>query len=207
MSEKLSIKRQGVHDNYIIFGDGTTSQIAEKKKTVNDKGESVWMFLVWPSNEQRKKYVLKKNKNYDPVHDIMRLEIPAVYVEVIQNTPKKTRMWARCTFDIQPTNLTERDVHLTEKIMYLERNLSSVKTSLAKAYVKGNPTKSFEDFKNECGKKKGKIKTTYSIVASCENCGEDTDLEVPKGIKVKDYISHSKCEHCDCQTLVKSDLF
>jgi hypothetical protein len=127
------MRRQGIHDHYVQFGDATTSQIAEKRKEVNDKGESVWMFLVWPSREQKALYDLNENPSYDPENDLMRLEFPASHVEVILNNPRRTRIFVRCGFNGCSTDLTEREAHLTEIIMYLERNLSSLKSALAKA--------------------------------------------------------------------------
>lgn len=123
-------------DHYALFGDGTTSQIADKRQFVDDAGVKKWVFLLWPGSRQKALYNFAEdplNRDYDEGNDILRREFDDNDVEVVEQNPRFTRIWIRRTLDNRPTALTEREAHLTEKIKYLEKEVSSLKATLAKA--------------------------------------------------------------------------
>lgn len=123
-------------DHYVLFGDGTTSQIADKRQFVDDSGVKKWVFLLWPGTRQKALYNFSEdplNRDYDEGNDIIRREFADSDVEVVEQNPRFTRIWVRRTFDNRPTALTEREAYLTETIKYLQREVASLKATLAKA--------------------------------------------------------------------------
>ena len=40
-------------------------------------------------------------------------------------------------------------------------------------------------------------KETYTMTATCKNCGVVFDVEIPKG-EPADFSHREKCPHCDC---------
>lgn len=40
--------------------------------------------------------------------------------------------------------------------------------------------------------------TTYTWTFECDNCCEESELEVPFGMKVEDFGKITKCDNCGC---------
>ena len=38
----------------------------------------------------------------------------------------------------------------------------------------------------------------YEKSIECENCGEESTIEIPCGTTVDDFIKGKKCEYCEC---------
>jgi hypothetical protein len=118
-------------DHYIYFADGTTSQIADKRKFTDDAGVSKWRFLVWPSRKQKVKYNLAKDDFYDSNNDIVMREFKAYNVVIIENNPGCTRIWVFTDFNGHDTDLTTREAYLSQLIDYLEKEVKSLRTTVA----------------------------------------------------------------------------
>lgn len=54
------------------------------------------------------------------------------------------------------------------------------------------------------------FKPSYFVGAYCENCGETTEIRIPKGIYIYDHLKRKECKcfHCGCRirTLLNRDL-
>lgn len=44
-------------------------------------------------------------------------------------------------------------------------------------------------------------KDTYTVRLFCGNCGQNTVVEIPKGMSIKDYVREHECSTCGCTTL------
>ena len=45
---------------------------------------------------------------------------------------------------------------------------------------------------------------TYKAKADCRNCLNESEHDVPKGIRIVDFLEKRECPHCGCQSLSKS---
>lgn len=49
-------------------------------------------------------------------------------------------------------------------------------------------------------------KYTYPIKTVCSNCANVENHDVPKRIRISDYLEYTKCVNCDCDTLQNKPL-
>ena len=55
-------------------------------------------------------------------------------------------------------------------------------------------------------KKNKEIKEVYTVAVECTNCrNHKSNVGIPNGITVDDYINLNKCPVCGCKTLKRSD--
>jgi predicted RNA-binding Zn-ribbon protein involved in translation (DUF1610 family) len=48
--------------------------------------------------------------------------------------------------------------------------------------------------------------TYISKPTECSNCGDDQKPQkIPKGLTVKEWLSHKECPNCGCRTLKEKD--
>jgi hypothetical protein len=120
-------------DHYIKFGDGTTGQLADRRRFTSDDGVKKWAFLMWPGKRQKQLYNLDDDPQYDKDNDIILREFDETDVMIFENSPSRSLIIVLRTFDGQPTHLTEREAYLKEEILYLQKEVSSLKGALALA--------------------------------------------------------------------------
>lgn len=46
--------------------------------------------------------------------------------------------------------------------------------------------------------KKNESLGTYDFIYFCDNCNEENEFDIPKGIRAKDYMLKTKCCKCGC---------
>jgi transcription elongation factor Elf1 len=46
----------------------------------------------------------------------------------------------------------------------------------------------------------------YKALADCRNCLRESEHDVPKGIRIVDYLEKQECPFCGCTTLSKSTV-
>ena len=39
---------------------------------------------------------------------------------------------------------------------------------------------------------------TYAYTTGCENCRQEVELSIPKGVLVSNYCKDAECPHCGC---------
>jgi hypothetical protein len=118
-------------DHFVYFADGTTSQIADKRKFKDEGGVTCWRFLLWPSQKQFDLYNLNEDDFFDGGTGLIKREYPDFHVEVLENNPGCTRIWVFTSFNGDDTHVSTREAHLTETINYLEREMMSLKANVA----------------------------------------------------------------------------
>ncbi len=55
-----------------------------------------------------------------------------------------------------------------------------------------------EETKEEVEEPEENEEENYEKTITCENCGEETTVEIPCGTRVDDFIKGKKCEYCEC---------
>ena len=53
---------------------------------------------------------------------------------------------------------------------------------------------------------KQKDTETYEMYESCENCGEEEEYHIPRGMLKREFLKDKKCAYCGCSVLTKKEL-
>lgn len=60
-----------------------------------------------------------------------------------------------------------------------------------------------EEESEEDSEEESEDENTYSYCYECDNCGDESEFDIPCGTRVEDYLKNKICETCECKILDK----
>lgn len=114
-------------DNFVLFGDGTQSLLAEWLPFQDPlSGKAFIRFTLWPSSEQVVRYNLVMGEDIDPVTGLIVQEYEEGYVELLELNPTKIRIFVTLSFDGKPTKSSLKREDLLCTIDLQEKRYASM---------------------------------------------------------------------------------
>jgi len=119
-------------DNYVLFGDGTQSRLAEWLEYQDPlTGKALIRILLWPSKEQISRYHLLADEDIDPINGLCYQEYSIGYVEFLELNPTKMRIFVSLSFDGKPTKSSRRREDYVSDMEQLEKINESLRVGIA----------------------------------------------------------------------------
>ena len=119
-------------DNFVLFGDGTQSMLAEWLP-IHDplSGKAFIRLTLWPSEEQMARYNLVIGEDIEPASGVITIEYEEGYVDLLELNPTKMRIFVTLSFDGKPTKSSLKREDLLCTIDLQEKRYASIQAANA----------------------------------------------------------------------------